>query len=147
MASFEEILKKPTSEIKSPPPFPAGHYHCVVDGLPEHGQSRVKQTDYLRFKYKILQAQEDVDQRAVLEQQVVGKHLTQDFYVTDNMVTQNMLKEFLKDTLGIDDADGKKSLEEMIPESQNCQLVVEVKLDISPDGKRSFHRVNSTARA
>jgi hypothetical protein len=105
----------------------------------------VKQTDYLRFKYKIHQAQEDVDQRAAVEQQVVGKFLTQDFYVTDNMITQNILKEFLIDTLGID-PEGK-SLEQMISESRNRQLIVEVKLDISPDGKRSFHRVNSTARA
>lgn len=145
MASFEEILSKPTSEIKAPQPFPAGHYHCMIEGLPEHGQSAKKQTDYLRFKYKIIQAQEDVDARAVVEQQVVGKHLTQDFYVTDNDVTQHILREFLENTVGIDNPEGKMGIKEMLPLSQNQQIIVEVKHEMSQDGKRIYHRVNSTA--
>jgi hypothetical protein len=143
--SFEEILKRPTSEIKPPPPFPAGHYHCMVDGPPEHMKSKLKQTDFFRFKYKILGAQEDVDQRAVAEQQLIGKHITEDRYLTSNMVTQNMMKEFLTDVLGIENPDNKKNLEQMIGEAPNCQLIVEVKLDFSQDGKRTYHKVNSTA--
>jgi Protein of unknown function (DUF669) len=147
MASFEEILSKPTSEIKAPQPFPPGHYTCIVDGLPEHGQSSQKQTDYLRFKYRIVGLGDDVDARAATELQVMGKILTQDHYITDNEVTQHMFREFLEQTLGIENPEGTRSIKEMIPEVPNRQLVVELKHEPSRDGKRTYHRVNSTAHA
>jgi hypothetical protein len=143
--SFEEILSRPTSEIKPPPPIPTGHYHCMVDGVPEHGLSRERQTNYFRFKYKIIAAGNDVDAAEALEQQVVGKIITQDFYLTENMVTQNIFKEFLEDVLGIENPDGKMGLKELITHVPNCQLIVELRHDISRDGKRTFSKVNSTA--
>jgi hypothetical protein len=143
--SFEEILSMPTSEIKPPQPFPVGHYHCIVDGVPEHGLSSQKQANYLRFKYKIIQPQEDVNAAEALEQQVVGKYITQDFYLSDNPVSMTIFKEFLEETLGIDNPDGKKGFKELLASTPNCQLIVELKHEISRDGKRTYHRVNSTA--
>jgi Protein of unknown function (DUF669) len=145
MASFEEILNKPTSEIKAPLPYPVGHYHCIVDGPFEPGKSSQKGTDFLRAKYKIIAPGDDVDQRMAAEQQVVGKLIYQDHYITDNEVTQNMFKEFLVDTLGIDNDGEKKSLKELMSEAPGKQLIVELKHQVSQDGKRAFHRVNSTA--
>jgi hypothetical protein len=117
----------------------------MVDGTPEKGQSSVKQTDYLRFKYKILRAGDDVDARAAAEQQVVGKTLTQDHNITDNEITQHMFKEFLEETLGIENPNGTMSIKEMLSQAPNRELVVELKHEPSRDGKRTFHRVNSTA--
>jgi hypothetical protein len=145
MASFEEILKRPTSEVKTPPPIPVGTYHCIVDGMPEHGKSTKKQTDYLRFKYKIVAAMEDVDQRDALEARVVGKTIVDDKYITDNEITQVMFKEFLEETLGIENPDGSKSFQELVSEAPNCQLLVKLEHKVTDDGKRTYARVNSTA--
>ena len=143
--SFEEILKMPTSEFKQPKPFPTGTYHCMDDGRPEHGQSSQKKTDYLRFKYKIIAAGNTVDAREAAEQQVVGKSLQQDFYIIDNDVSKSIIKEFLQNTLGIANPGDAKGIEQMLDDVPNRELLVEVKHEMSQDGKRIFHRVNSTA--
>lgn len=142
MASFEEILKKPSGEIKPPEAFPVGTYHCIVDGRPEQGKSSQKQTDYLRFKFKILEARQDVDQQAVIEQQLIGKIITNDYYITDAAAYR--LIDMLTNDLGLDSDEGRKSPEELVAESPNQQLLVKLRHDLSPDGKRKFHRVEAT---
>ena len=87
--SFEEILDRPASEIKAPVPAPVGSYHCVVDGPPEPGKSSQKQTNFLRFKYKFVAPMDNVDKRAVAEQQTIGKTINHEFYVTENETTQS----------------------------------------------------------
>jgi hypothetical protein len=117
----------------------------MVDGRPEHGQSSQKKTDYLRFKYKIIAAGNTVDAREAAEQQVVGKSLQQDFYIIDNDVSKSIIKEFLQNTLGIANPGDAKGIEQMLDDVPNRELLVEVKHEMSQDGKRIFHRVNSTA--
>lgn len=148
MPSFEEILNKPASEIKAPQPYPLGTYHCIIDGAPTPGKSSQKQTDYLQFKYKILSPQEDVDAREAASQQIVGKMVTQDFYITENETTQFMLKDFLVNSLGIEEENGTgqaKSLRELVAEAPGKQLLVKLRHELSRDGKRVYHRVDSTA--
>jgi hypothetical protein len=144
MASFEEILNRPASEIKAPQPIPPGTYHCMVEGHPTPEKARTG-TGFFRFKYKILAVGEDVDARQAAEQQVVGKIVTHDFFLTDNETTHYILKEFLVETLGIEE--GTKHLKELVSEAPNRQLVVKIKHEVSQDGKRAFARVESTARA
>ncbi len=141
MPNFEDILNKPASEIKPPEALPVGTYHAMIDGPPEPGKSSKKQTDFLKFKFKILKAMEDVDQVAAMEQQVQGKTVTQDYYIVDSSVWR--LKELLVDHLGIEE--GTKSLREMLAEVPGQQVLVKLKHDISDDGKRKYHRVDSTA--
>lgn len=146
MASFEEILKRKSSDIKPPQAYPVGTYHCLVDGPMVPGKSSQKQTDYLQARFKILSPMQDVDAAQAAEAQIVGKIITNDYYVTDK--TDWRLKEFLVDHLGIDDKEGtpeEKSLEEMVPEAPGKQVLVKLKHEISQDGKRVFHRVDSTA--
>ena len=38
-ASFEEILKMKSADIKPPQAYPVGTYHCLVDGPPTPGKS------------------------------------------------------------------------------------------------------------
>lgn len=141
MPTFEEILNKPASEIKPPEALPVGTYHAMVDGPPEPGKSSQKQTDYLRFKFKILQPMGDVDAAKAAEQQVNGKTITSDYYITDGAVWR--LKELLVDHLGIEEE--KKSLREMVSEAPGQQVLVKLKHELSQDGKRVYHRVDSTA--
>ena len=139
MASFEEILKMPVSEIRPPQAFPPGTYHCIIDGVPERGKSSQKGTDYLRFKFKIMRAMSDVDAKAAAELQVVGKIITNDYYVTD--AAEYRLGEMLRDHLGLEGP----NIEQLASMAPNQQILVKLKNEASPDGKRVFHRVDSTA--
>jgi hypothetical protein len=146
MASFEEILNKPASALKPPPPFPAGLYHCLVEGTPVRGKSSQKGTDLLQFKFKILKAMDGVDQQAVLEQEVIGKTVTHDYYVTDAAAYR--LTDMLIKHLGIEplNAQGQeKSLTEMLAEASGQQVLVRLKVDMAQDGSRGYHKVDSTA--
>lgn len=146
MASFEDILNQPTSEIRPPEAYPVGTYHALVDGPLEPGKSSQKQTDYLRAKFKILKAMSDVDAAKAAESQVTGKTITQDYYITEGAVWR--LKEFLVDGLGLSETNGsgqEKSLKELVAEAPGQQVLVKLKHEISQDGKRVFHRVDSTA--
>jgi hypothetical protein len=143
MPSFEEILNMPASEIKAPQAFPVGTYHCIVDGVPEAGKSSQKGTDYLRFKFKILSAQPDVNAAEALEAQVQNKFIYSDYYIVDTAVWR--LTELLE-ILGISVGEKEsRSIKEMLAEVPGKQLLVKLKHELSPDGKRKYHRVDSTA--
>ena len=140
MASFEEILNRPASEIKPPQAYPVGTYHCIVEGPPTPGKSSQKQTDFLQFKFKILSPLQDVDAHQAAEQQIVGKYITNDYYITDNAAWR--LTELLVDHLGLD---GSKPSIELIGYAPGNQVLVKLRHEASQDGKRVFHRVESTA--
>ena len=140
MPSFEEILKMPGAEIKPPAAYPTGTYHCMVDGPPEVGKSSQKGTDYFRYKYKILSTYKDVDPVQAAEAQVVGKLIYTDYYVKDGITWR--LVEMLVNC-GIDP---EQPLDQMIAASPGKQLLVTLKHENSPDGKRVFHRVADTAQ-
>ena len=140
MASFEEILNMPSADIKPPQAYPVGTYHCLVDGPGVPGKSSQKQTDQLTFKFKILAPMKDVNAEAAAEQQVVGKTITSDYYITDTAVWRT--KE-LCDHAGIPEE--KMSLKERIAQLPGKQVLVTLRHENSQDGKRVYHRVASTA--
>lgn len=141
MANFEEILNRPSADIKPPEAYPVGTYHCLVDGPPTPGKSSQKQTDFLQFKFKILSPMQDVDAAKAAEMQIVGKTISNDYYITDGAAWR--LKEFLVDHLGLDEGD--KSLRELVSGAPGQQVLVKLRHELSQDGKRVFHRVDSTA--
>jgi len=141
MPSFEEILNKKASAIEPPKAYPVGTYHCLIDG-PGRPEKRGKnQTDVIIFRCKILSAQEDVDAQEAATQQIVGKYIDYQMWVTEK--TEFMCKDFLENTLGIEPAD--KTLSEMISEAPGKQLFIKLAHRASDDGKRVFHQVDSTA--
>lgn len=140
MASFEDILNRPASEIKPPEAYPVGTYHCLVDGPPAPGKSSQKQTDLLQFKFKILSPMQDVDALKAAEMQIVGKTITGDYYITDGATWR--LKEMLEHC---EISEEGKSLKQMIAEAPGKQLLVKLRHEASQDGKRVFHRIDSTA--
>lgn len=139
MASFEEILNMPVSEIKTPQAFPVGTYHCLIDGPAEFGKSSQKGTDYARLKFKILSPMKDVDAQAAAEMQVVGKLIPNDYYLTDT--ASYRLKEMLIEHAGLEG----DNLKELLSLAPGRQVLVKLRHEASQDGKRVFHRVDSTA--
>ena len=100
MPSFEEILKRPTKEVKPPQPLPAGTYHCMIEGRPTQEETSQKKIPCRVFKFKILRAMEDVNAQAAAEQQVVGKviggqYADAAFYITEEQI--HRYAEFLED--------------------------------------------------
>jgi Protein of unknown function (DUF669). len=146
MANFEEILKKKSSEVNRPQAYPVGTYHCLVDGPFEPGKSSQKGTPYLRVRFKILAPWKGVDPKEAAEQQIVGKIITNDYYITDDSVYR--LFDMCKDALGIEIGEEgtptEKPLEEVIAEAPGKQVLVTLKHELSQDGKRKFHRLEST---
>lgn len=147
MASFEELLNRPSANIEAPKPYPVGTYHCLVDGPPTPEESSQKKTPCRTYKFKIMAPMGDVDAGQAAEAQVVGKTITGQgagaaFYLTEESLFR--YKEFLIDHLGIGDSDGAKTLKELEAEAPGKQVLVKLRHEISQDGKRVFHRIDST---
>jgi hypothetical protein len=145
--SFEEILRRPTKENKPPQPLPAGTYHCMVEGPPSQEETSQKKIPCRVYKFKILRAMEDVNAKDAAEQQVVGKiiggqYAGAAFYITNEQ--SHRYTEFLEDHLGIANPGQERSLEELEAEVNGRQLLVKLKHDISQDGKRVYHKIEST---
>ena len=147
MANFEEILNRPVSATKPPQPLPVGTYHCMVEGRPAREESSQKKTPCSVYKFKILSPGPDVDAQQAADQQVVGKYITGQgpgaaFYLTEEALWR--YRQFLEDHLGID-MSGDKTWAQAEEEVNGRQCYVKIKHDISPDGTRTFHRIESTA--
>jgi hypothetical protein len=147
MANFEEILRRPTKDIKMPQPLPVGTYHCIVEGPPTHEESSLKKTPCRVYKFKIIAPMGDVDAKEAAEHQVVGKiiggqYAGAAFYLVDEIAYRYV--EFLEDHLGIENQGGEKNMEELEAEAPGKQLLVKIKHELSQDGKRVFHRIEST---
>ena len=145
MANFQDILNRPSEEIKPPPTLPMGSYHSVVIGLPEQGESSRKKTPQLKFMHKIIAPLDDVDPEAIAEfeaegETIAGQEVENIFYVTPK--SANMLKEFITNC-GVDLTG--KSMAEGLDEIPNSEVVIFIKHDQSEDGKRTFSKVGSTA--
>lgn len=146
MANFQDILAKPAADIKPPKTIPVGTYLAIVDGQGQFVKVGKQQTDAWKATYKLIQAQTDVDQAALLEA-LEGKALSdvkisQNWFITEAAVYR--LKDFLVESLGIEE--GTKGLGEMIPEAMGKQLYLSIGHRPSEDGKQIFAEVKSTAK-
>lgn len=139
--NFGAILDKPTAEVNRPPAFPQGSYVAVVQGLPKFDKSSKKQTEYVEFEMKPLQAMEDVDEEALKEFGPLGSStLRLTFYLTEKSAYR--LKEFLINDLQIEE---QASLRPMIDETPGQQCIIHVKHTGSDDGKGVYANISSTA--
>ncbi len=146
MANFQDILNRPSEEIKPMPTLPEGSYHSVVIGLPEQGESSLKKTPQLKFTHKIIAPLDDVDPDAIAEfeadgETIVGQEMENIFYITPK--SANMLKEFIINC-GVDLTG--KSMAEGLDEVPNSEVIINVKHEMSEKSKRIFSKVGSTAR-
>jgi len=148
--NFGSLLDKAPSEIERPKPGPEGSYLWVVQGLPRQDKSSKKQTEFVEFTLKCVQAGDDVDPEALAAYLTMPDgtkkplgDFTQKatFYLTDNSLWR--LKSFLE-ACGLD-VDQAESLRQCIEETPNCQVVGYVKHEASSDGESLFARVDKFA--
>jgi hypothetical protein len=141
MPSFNDILNTKVDEVKPPPPFPAGTYLAITEGLPEWGKSR-NGIAQIQFRTKLLQAMTDINHDALMEWrdvtggEVVGQSLSLFFY--DPMPWR--LTEFLGH-LGL----GKLETKMALQESPGRQFLVTLKHSPTQDGRGLRHEVDKTA--
>lgn len=140
--NFGALLDRAPSEVERPKPMPEGQYLWVVSGLPRYDKSSKKQTEFVEFTLKAVQAGTDVDQDELAEMGGIADKTTKaTFYLTEGSLWR--LKEFLEHC-GIEEGD---SLRAMIEETMNCQVVGFIKHEASNDGESVFARLGKTANA
>lgn len=136
--NFQSLLSTAGSEIERPVPMPVGSYVCVVQGLPRFDKSSQKQTDFVEFTLAFQEARDDVDED---ELQKVGglanKTIKATYYITETALWR--LKDFLT-ACGLE-ADGDKTLEELIEETPNATVGIFIRHEPGNDGQSMFARV------
>lgn len=138
--NFGSILDQNIDDVKPPPLLPVGTYQTIIMGLPETGLSSKKQTEFLKFKHRIVAALEDVDQDALAEafpDGVAGKEVDNTLYLTEKSAF--MLADFLKNC-GISGV----TLRAAIDQTPNAEVGIVIKHEPSEDGQRIFARVART---
>lgn len=139
--TFASILDKPASEVERPKPLPVGTYVAVVQGPAEHGKSSKKQTPFVRFNLKILQAGEDVDAEELVAMGGIEDKVIKDtYYITEESLYR--LKEFLTNC-GIED--NGQSIRQMLDDAPGQQVTLSMKHEASENGESIFARVGGTA--
>lgn len=142
---FKSILSMPAQDAERPPTLPRGYYSAVVEGWREDKSSE-KQTPFTRFDMKILSVWEkdgvpQVDEEALEEfGDVNGTVMPLDFYHTEKSIYR--LREFLEHC-GIDLSDGK-SFEQAIPETRNCEVIVQIAHQSAKSGDGTWARIIRT---
>lgn len=147
--SFTDILKTKRGDVERPEPQPIGEYLCVVMANPRHDKSKQKQTPFVEFSYKVLEAMESVDDEALTEwltnkkgdKKKLSEVVIKDtYYITEGSIWR--LEDMLK-ACQLEDED--TSLEQAIPETAGCQLIVTIRHESSQDGSAVFARVGGVA--
>lgn len=140
-ANFGAILDTAAEDIQPPKLLPVGTYLTVVQGLPRLDKSSKKQTEFVEFTHKILEAQDDVDADELKEVGgVLDKTVKTTFYLTPDSTF--MLKNFLYNDLKLEQED---TLRPSLEKAMGNQVLVKIRHEPSQDGQRMFARVAATA--
>lgn len=140
--NFTSILDRPASSIEKPKPWPVGTYTAVVTGLPRQDKSAKKQTPFVEFTLKPLQAEEDVDQEALEAMGGLGEKTIRNTYYTTEDATWRLIK-FLEDC-GLE-AEEDESIRQLLDKTPGCQVKINIKHRASDDGETIFAEIGSTA--
>ncbi len=139
--TFSSVLDTPAGDIERPKPLPVGSYVCVVQGQPRIDKSTKKQTEFVEYTLKLLEALDDVDDEALKDIGGIKDKTTRiTFYLTENSIFR--LKEFLEHC-GIEMED-KGSLRQYIGEATGQQVVAHIVHEASQDGDAVYARVKNT---
>ena len=142
--NLSAILDSPYEEPTPPVPIPTGTYSTIVVGLPRYDKSSQKQTPFVEFQHKVLEAGDDGDSEALAEARgdkaLTEVTLKNTFYLTEDAKWR--LDQFLKD-LGFE-VDGATSRRELIEQCAGKAVGVFVKHAPSKDGQRVFAQIDRT---
>jgi hypothetical protein len=156
-SSFSDILKTRASDVERPEAMPVGDYVVVITGQPRQDKSAKKQTPFVEFSYKVLEAMESVDEEALDtwltnkkgEKKKLSEVIIKDtYYLTDNSLWR--LTDMLK-ACGVAEADengeiiSDKSLGQLIEEVPGNQLIVTMRHESFQDGSGIVAKVAGVA--
>lgn len=142
-ANLGSILDVPADSLKRPPALPAGPYLAVVKGLPQEDiANNEKQTPYIEFTYRLIEALDGVDEDELKE---VGglkdKEFRHVFYLTEKAGYR--LMEFLRDDLKIEHED--RLTREMVEDSPGKEFILYITKKPTKDGKGFYNEIQKTA--
>lgn len=145
-ATFSSVLDMPSSEVeRTVKPLPIGSYAAVVQGQPRIDKSSKKQTEFSEYTMKILEAQEDVDEDALVEfltkldgtqKRLTDCTIKNTYYHTENSIGR--LATFLDHLDGItpDKADEvDASLRQRMGEVAGKQCIIHIKHEAFQNGE------------
>lgn len=128
---FTTLLATKVDTIEKPKPLPAGHYLCQVTKY-ETGETRAKQTPYIRVHFKPLEPKDDIDAAAFEEfggaAKLAEKVIQHDFYITPDALFR--LRQFLETDLGI--SGSGKSISDCLEGMVNAVCVVKIAHKLNP---------------
>jgi hypothetical protein len=119
--SFEEISQMNIDDIEDNVLVPKGTYLVLVNGMPEQGTSSQKQTPFWRFKFRPVEALQDVDRDQLAEcGGLQAIEIDHSFYMVDKALP--MFRNFLKDAIGL----SNMSVTQAVAESTGKQCKIHV---------------------
>jgi hypothetical protein len=141
MGSFRELLKQATDQVERPKPLAAGHYLGEIKGH-EFGQSRNKQTPYVRFILVPEQATADVNVAENDGIELSRRELRKDFYITPMALYR--LSDMLDAVLGQETG---RSFDDRIPDTRSARVMFAVSQRANEDGTEVFNDIGTIVRA
>lgn len=142
--NFSSILDEAPTEVKAPPPMPAGTYTFIVQGQPRYDKSSKKGTDFVEFTLKPIAAESDVDEDELEELGgLEGKTIRATYYLTEDAA---FLLDQFHEHCGVDlsePASRKARNDEVV----NAEVRGYIKHESSQDGSRTFARLARTLPA
>lgn len=149
---FTKLMARKVEDAKKPKPLPAGTYLCIIENY-IFGTSSKKGTPYIRFNFKPMMADEDVDaeELAALAQELemspqewmAKKGLRMDFYLTDDAMYR--LRDFLEAGLGLDTSG--TTFDKVVPDTKNMSIKIAVTREIGDDGESMYAVPTGYAKA
>ena len=131
MDSYEDLLNQKASDVKRPPPIPAGGYLATVESYAKTESGR-KKTPGVQFIYKIDSPGEDIDPEEVnaMAEYIAKARPRETHWITADSLWR--LKNFLLEVLKIPDEG--QSLQELLPMSVGRQAIIVMEHIASEDG-------------
>ena len=139
--TFRQLLAQTTDSVERPRALAQGHYIGEIKSH-EFGQSRQKQTPYVRFILTPSEETDDVQAGANTGIDMSKKELRKDFYLTPNSLYR--LSDMLDATLGKTTG---RTYDERIPETRGVRVIFQVTQRDNDDGTETYNDVGTIVAA
>jgi len=142
-ANFSDVLNKKLDNVEKPKPLPIGTYFAVINGAPEIKPRGQNNTLAAEFKFKILQADEDVDAEALAEMGgIKDRELRFTLWLTEDALWR--AKQFVENC-GVDDTG--MSVSQALQACVGMSAKVKVKHVPSQDGQELYANIDKVLKA
>lgn len=140
-STFRELLSQKTDAVERPRALAPGHYVGEIK-THEFGQSRQKQTPYVRFILTPNEETTDVATGANDGIDLSKRELRKDFFITPTALYRlsDMLDAVLGKTQG-------RSFDERIPETRGVRVMFAVTSRESEDGTETYNDIGAIVAA